>query len=122
MRRWRSRGRGGWPCPCPTAGNQPDASLPTRHGLAQSALLVLPPRGLLRHGDFRKLWFGETISLVGSQVTPLALQLTASILLQASPSQMGVLGASQTVPFLVLGLFAGVWVDRMRRRPIMPFG
>jgi predicted MFS family arabinose efflux permease len=65
------------------------------------------------------LLVGETISLVGSQVTLLALPLTASILLKASPIQMGVLGASQTIPFMLLGLFAGVWVDRLRRRPIM---
>jgi predicted MFS family arabinose efflux permease len=65
------------------------------------------------------LLVGETISLVGSQVTLLALPLTASILLKASPIQMGMLGASQTIPFMLLGLFAGVWVDRLRRRPIM---
>ena len=81
--------------------------------------MVWPRHGLWRHSEFLKLWSGETISLLGSQVTLLALPLTASIVLQASPFQMGVLGASQTVPFLLLGLFAGVWVDRLRRRPIM---
>jgi len=75
--------------------------------------------GLWRHPSFRTLWAGETVSLLGSQVTRLALPLTASMLLQASPFQMGLLGASQTIPFLVFGLAAGVWVDRLRRRPIM---
>src|SRR6266851_4825588 len=81
--------------------------------------MVWHRRGLWRDPEFPKLWAGETISLVGSQVTLLALPLTASILLQASPFQMGVLGASQTIPFLLFGLVAGVWVDRLRRRPIM---
>src|SRR6266851_877182 len=81
--------------------------------------MVWHRRGLWRDPEFPKLWAGETISLVGSQVTLLALPLTASILLQATPFQMGVLGASQTIPFLLFGLVAGVWVDRLRRRPIM---
>jgi predicted MFS family arabinose efflux permease len=76
-------------------------------------------KGLWSHAEFPKLWIGETVSLLGSQVTLLALPLTASVMLQASPLQMGVLGASQTIPFLLFGLIAGVWVDRLRRRPIM---
>ncbi len=75
--------------------------------------------GLWRHRDFRKLWVGETISLLGSQVTLLALPLTAILTLHADAAQMGYLTAVQTVPFLLVGLFAGVWVDRARRRPIM---
>jgi predicted MFS family arabinose efflux permease len=85
-----------------------------------SIITQLWPRGgLWQHPEFLKLWFGETVSLLGSQVTLLALPLAASILMQASPSQMGLLGAAQAVPFLILGLVAGVWVDRLRRRPIM---
>jgi MFS family permease len=75
--------------------------------------------GLWRHREFRRLWAGQTISLVGSQVTLLALPLTAVLSLKASPVQMGVLGAVQFAPFLLVGLFAGVWVDRLRRRPIL---
>jgi MFS family permease len=75
--------------------------------------------GLWRHPDFLKLWFGESISLVGSQVTLLALPLTAVLVLGAGPLQMGVLGAVQYAPFLLFGLIAGVWVDRVRRRPIL---
>ena len=92
---------------------------PREEAYGTIARMVWPRHGLWRHSEFLKLWSGETISLLGSQVTLLALPLTASIVLQASPFQMGVLGASQTVPFLLLGLFAGVWVDRLRRRPIM---
>ena len=76
--------------------------------------------GLWRQPDFLKLWAGETISLFGSQITFLALPLTAVLVLHASPSQMGFLTAIEFLPFLVLSLFAGVWVDRLRRRPVQP--
>ena len=74
---------------------------------------------LWRHHDFLRLWAAQTISLVGSQVTLLALPLTAVILLHASALQVGLLTAVQYLPFLLVGLPAGVWVDRMRRRPIL---
>lgn len=74
-------------------------------------------RGLWGNRDFMKLWFGETVSLFGSQVTALALPLTAIYTLKAGPAQMGWLQAAQQVPFFLLALFAGVWVDRVRRRP-----
>ena len=75
--------------------------------------------GLLRHPDFLKLWAGQSVSLVGSQVTRLALPFTAILSLHATAAQMGILGAVQLAPFLLLGLFVGVWVDRLRRRPIL---
>jgi MFS family permease len=74
---------------------------------------------LWRHHDFLRFWGAQTISLVGSQVTLLALPLTAVILLHASAFQIGLLTAVQYLPFLLVGLPAGVWVDRMRRRPIL---
>ncbi len=74
---------------------------------------------LWRHRDFMRLWASQTVSLFGSQVTNLALPLTAALTLKATPAQMGLLGAAGFAPFLLLGLFAGVWVDRRRRRPIM---
>ncbi len=76
-------------------------------------------RGLLRNPDFAKLWAGETISLFGSHVTELALPLTAVLTLDASPGQLGLLGAARFAPFLLVTLFAGVWADRSRRRPIL---
>ncbi|HEX9095970.1 MAG TPA: MFS transporter [Candidatus Dormibacteraeota bacterium] len=75
--------------------------------------------GLLRHPDFLKLWTGQSVSLFGSQVTRLALPFTAILTLHATPGQMGILGAVQLAPFLLLGLFVGVWVDRLHRRPIL---
>ncbi len=75
--------------------------------------------GLWRHSDFLKLWTGQTISQFGSQITLLALPLTAVLTLKANAAEMGILGAVEFAPFLLVGLFAGVWVDRMRRRPIL---
>lgn len=76
-------------------------------------------RSLWRDSDFLKLWLGETISVFGSQITTLALPLTAVLMLDATPVQVGTLGAAQFAPFMLLTLFAGVWVDRYRRRPLM---
>ena len=76
-------------------------------------------RGLWRHADFTKLWTGQTVSLLGSQVTFLALPLTAVSVLNATPAQMGILTAAGAVPALIGGLFVGVWVDHHRRRPIL---
>src|SRR5436853_695725 len=75
--------------------------------------------GLWRNGDFIKLWAGQTISNIGSGITGVALPLTAVLILAASPVQMGILSALNGLAVLVFGLFAGVWVDRLRRRPIM---
>jgi MFS family permease len=74
---------------------------------------------LWRHSDFLKLWTGESISLLGSQITFLALPLTAVTWLQATPFEMGLLGALEFAPFLLFSLVAGVWADRLPRRPIL---
>ncbi|MBO0708071.1 MAG: MFS transporter, partial [Candidatus Dormibacteraeota bacterium] len=80
-----------------------------------------PPRppSLWRHADFLKLWGGQSISQVGTQVTVLALPTAAIVLLHAGPVQIGALEALQFVAFPVLGTTAGVWADRLPRRPIM---
>jgi MFS family permease len=69
--------------------------------------------------DFLKLWSGQTISQFGSGITGSALPLTAVLVLGASPFQMGLLVAAEALPFALVGLLAGVWVDRLRRRPLM---
>lgn len=74
---------------------------------------------LRRHPDFLRLWAGETISQVGTQVTLLAVPLVAITLLEASTLQVGLLTAAETLPFLLVGLPAGAVVDRLRRRPVM---
>ncbi len=76
---------------------------------------------LWSHADFMKLWTGQTISLFGSQVTLLALPLTAVVLLNATPMQMAILSAAEFAPFLLVTMLAGVWIDRKRRRPILIF-
>lgn len=70
-------------------------------------------------GDFPRLWAAETVSGFGSQVSGVALPLLAAVALGASPAQMGLLSAATTVPFLLIGLFAGVLVDRTRRRTLL---
>lgn len=76
-------------------------------------------RNLWHHSDFRKLWAGQTISLIGSQITGLALPLTAVLSLHATAIQMGFLQAAGSLPILMIGLVAGVWIDRLRRLPIL---
>ncbi|HEY3082772.1 MAG TPA: MFS transporter [Chloroflexota bacterium] len=69
--------------------------------------------------DFTKLWLGQAVSRFGSGITGSALPLAALLVLGASPAQMGLLAALGAAPVLLVGLFAGVWVDRVRRRPLM---
>jgi len=74
---------------------------------------------LKRHTDFNKLWVGQTISLLGSAVTMLALPSVAILALGAKPFQVGLLESAQFLAFPLLALPAGVWVDRLPRRPVM---
>jgi predicted MFS family arabinose efflux permease len=74
---------------------------------------------LWRDREFIKLWIGQTVSASGSAVTSLALPTAAILALHAGPLQVGLLAAFQRVPFVFLTLFAGVWLDRVRRRPVM---
>src|SRR6266496_5831358 len=75
--------------------------------------------GLWNNSDFVKLWLGQTVSHFGSGITGIALPLTAVLVLAATPTQMGILGAIDGASVLVIGLIAGVWVDRVRRRPLL---
>ena len=75
--------------------------------------------GLWNNPDFVKLWLGQTVSQFGSGITGIALPLTAVLVLAATPAQMGILGALDGIAVLVIGLLAGVWVDRVRRRPLL---
>jgi predicted MFS family arabinose efflux permease len=75
--------------------------------------------GLWKDSDFVKLWLGRTVSHFGSGITGIALPLTAVLILGATPAQMGILAALDGVSVLVIGLLAGVWVDRVRRRPLL---
>ena len=75
--------------------------------------------GLWQHPNFLKLWAAQTTSRFGTQITLLAVPLTAVLTLDAGPAEMGRLTAASQAAFLLVGLVAGVWVDRLPRRPIL---
>jgi MFS family permease len=89
--------------------------------VAQAAI-VSQRFGLLRDSDFRQLFVADTISQLGTQVSLLALPLVAVIALKASTFEVGLLAACETAAFLVVGLPAGAWVDRLRRRGVLVVG
>ncbi|MFC4532242.1 MFS transporter [Sphaerisporangium dianthi] len=81
----------------------------------------LPRRrwGLLRERDFRLLWIGETTSGFGSSLTSVALPLVAVTTLGASTLEVALLAAAAWIPWVIIGLPAGAWIDRLPRRPVM---
>jgi MFS family permease len=74
---------------------------------------------LWRNRNFVKLWIGQTVSQLGSRITREGLPFTALKVLNAGPAQMGMLNGLSGVVVLLFGLSAGVWGDRLRRRPIL---
>ncbi len=72
-----------------------------------------------RNGDFLRLWSAQTISQFGTQVTILALPLVAILVLEVGVLEVALLGVVQFAPFILVSLPAGVWVDRLRRKPIL---
>ena len=81
-----------------------------------------PTGGLWRHRDFLKLWSAETISQFGSQVDDLAIGFVAIVVLDASAFEVALLGTLNFLPFILFTLPAGVWVDRLKRKPILIAG
>ena len=81
-----------------------------------------PEGGLWRQSDFLKLWSAETVSQFGTQISQLALPLAAIDVLHASAFEVAALTTVQFLPFLLVSLPAGVWVDRLPRRPILIAG
>jgi MFS family permease len=75
--------------------------------------------GSFANHDFVRLWAGESVSLIGTQVTRFTMPLVAVLTLNASVTEVGVLNALQFVPVLTLSLLVGVWLDRRRRRPVL---
>jgi MFS family permease len=76
-------------------------------------------KGLWGNRDFRLLWTGETTSMLGSMVAGTALPLVAVVTLQASTFEVALLTAVAWLPWLLVGLPAGAWVDRLPKRPVM---
>src|SRR6185437_1255274 len=88
--------------------------------VTESAALVRRDRlGLLRQRDFRLLWIGQSTSMLGTAISGIAIPLIAVVVLHAGAFTMGLLAAMTWLPTLVLGLPAGAWVDRCRRRRVM---
>ncbi len=74
---------------------------------------------VMRLLGFRNLFFAQTLSLLGTQITLLALPLAALLLLDASAAQVSLLAAAEYAPILLFGLPAGAWVERMKKRPVL---
>ncbi len=74
---------------------------------------------LWRHVDFLKLWTGQTVSVFGSIIGGSALSFTALLVLDATPMDMSILHILELLPGFLVGLLAGAWVDKVRRRPLM---
>jgi MFS family permease len=80
----------------------------------------LRPRGALWHNaDFRRLWAAQTVSQFGSEITSLALPLLAILVLNATTFEVAALAVVDWLPFFLFSLPAGVWIDRLPRRPIL---
>ncbi|MFE2752883.1 MFS transporter [Actinosynnema sp. NPDC059335] len=77
------------------------------------------PGSLFRQANFRNLWFGQTLSLFAAEITAGVIPLLAALTLDASVLEMGVLSAVSFLPYLVVSLFAGVWLDRLPKRPVI---
>jgi len=80
------------------------------------------PANLWRHRDFMLLWIGQSVSRVGDQFTAFALPVLAVLALNPTAAEMGILAAAGTAPFLLFGLLVGVWMDRLRKRPVLIAG
>ncbi|WP_404429760.1 MFS transporter [Microbacterium lacus] len=91
---------------------------------AASAAVASPstpaPKGSLwRDRNFLTLWGGQTFAQFGAQITELALPVLAVLVLNANEFEIGVINAAGFAAFLVIGLPAGAWIDRMRKRHVM---
>jgi MFS family permease len=80
---------------------------------------ALPSKSVLSIRGFRYLLSAHAVTQLGTQVSVVALPLVAVLALHGSTFQVGILVATQTVGYLLIGLPAGAWVDRLRKRPIM---
>ena len=104
-----------------------EASLPAWRGDADDAVEAdqapAPPaertRSLWHDANFLRMWGGQAFSQFGAQITELAIPVLAVLILHASEFEVGLLTASGVAAFLIVGLPAGAWIDRMRKRHVM---
>jgi MFS family permease len=95
--------------------SEPETTAPVAPSPASQVLAG----SLWRHADFMKLWTGQTVSELGSVVTRTAVPLVALLVLGAGPLEMALLVVAQSLAVLLVGPWAGAWVDRLRRRPLL---
>ena len=104
----------------PTAGaTLADETSPAAPGDASAASPIAPKGSLWRDRNFLTMWSGQAFSQFGAQLTELAVPVLAVIVLGASEFEVGVLTAAGVAAFLEVGLPAGAWIDRMRKRHVM---
>jgi len=104
-----------------------DVLLPHRTGMicARRICMVFGTRFVeqtspVRHDpDFQKLWFGQGVSTFGSLISRIAIPFLAVIELEAKPFDMAALGIAALLPGFLVGVLAGAWIDRRKRRPVM---
>src|SRR5881409_3839904 len=107
----------------PTTPTESRSGSPTRSsGGRPMRKLRRPSGGLWSNGDFLKLWAGQSVSEFGSQISVLAIAWLAAVGLHATPFEFSLLTVLGFLPFILFALPAGVWVDRLRRRPILIVG
>jgi len=103
-----------------TRENVDDVADADRDAASHAAAAAPTPKGSLwRDRNFLTLWSGQTLSQFGAQITELAIPVLAVLMLNATEWEVGVLNAAQVAAFLVVGLPAGAWIDRMRKRRVM---
>src|SRR5664280_1613360 len=87
-----------------------------------SASVAAKRPSLWRHADYVKIWSAATVSLMGTQVSQLAIPYIAAVVLGASVFQVALLGTVEMLPFILFTLPAGAWLDRVRRKPVLIAG
>ena len=97
-----------------TAAETPESATGPDAGRARGSLW--------RNADYLKIWSASTISLMGSQVSLIALPFIAAVVLHASAFQVAMMGMFEMLPFILFALPAGAWLDRVRRRPVLIAG
>src|SRR5690242_3741476 len=102
-----------------TRGGVDDAIEADQDAAAADAPPPAPKGSLWRDRNFLTLWSGQALSQFGAQITELAIPVLAVLMLDATEWEVGVLNAAQVAAFLVVGLPAGAWIDRMRKRRVM---
>ncbi len=79
-------------------------------------------RSLWRHPDYMKIWSAASVSVMGTQVSQIAIPFIAAVILRVSPFQLALLGTFEMLPFILFTLPAGAWLDRVRRKPVLIAG